>query len=396
MMNSLNEKIEQLQSLGGREEITAQLAKYVIAHPQNAQAWYALSQFVGEQDRKLDCLEHALHLQPDMAEAKIAWMQLMGGPQALGQDIPSAESSLPEKRTVPAKPVNTNEHLGISPGPVAAVAKPVLPSQDKPQPTAKKKQAGESTALMALFFGKQENKYHKMALAVIVILMIISPSGFLLPKEKQLSGVLILFALAFAIYRFGMWFIDKRNEARYKNRTYSKGARGERTVGALLEALGDDYRVWHDVPITYGNIDHVVVCKSGQIFMIETKAHRGRVTFAGDDLKINGSAPEKNMIWQCLNNLFEVQAIVEKSARRKVWIIAILVFTDAYVQKHPPIKGVTVTYAKNLQWVIRNHVRTQKPVPEIWENLDKLDVIFSRENRTYKEFAGKDFARLRG
>ncbi len=392
MMNSLNEKIEQLQSLGSREEITAQLARYVIAHPQNAQAWYALSQFVEEQDRKLDCLEHALHLQPDMAEAKIAWMQLAGVPRALEQDIPSAESLLPEKPNVPVKPVKVE----VPAEPVAAAAKPVLLSQDKPQPTAKKKQAGESTALMALFFGKQENKYHKMALAVIVILVIISPSGFLLPKEKQLSGVLILFALAFAIYRFGIWFIDKRNEARYKNRTYSKGARGERTVGALLEALGDDYRVWHDVPITYGNIDHVVVCKSGQIFMIETKAHRGRVTFAGDDLKINGSAPEKNMIWQCLNNLFEVQAIVEKSARRKVWIIAILVFTDAYVQKHPPIKGVTVTYAKNLQWVIRNHVRTQKPVPEIWENLDKLDEIFSRENRTYKEFTDKDFARLRG
>jgi hypothetical protein len=392
MMNSLNEKIEQLQSLGGREEITAQLAKYVIAHPQNAQAWYALSQFVEQRERKLDCLERALNLQPDMAEAKTALLQmtkaLEGARQSTGF---SPENTMPEKTHVPSMLAGIEE---VSSEPATGLVDPAHASQDMQQPSEKKKQAGESTALMAVLFGEREAKYHKKVSDLLVLLMGLVLLAFVFWKEPLVQ--IGIFAGTLLIYKISMRFINKRNEARYKNRTYSKGARGERTVGALLEALGDDYRVWHDVPITYGNIDHVVVCKSGQIFMIETKAHRGRVTFAGDDLKINGSAPEKNMIWQCLNNLFEVQAIVEKSARRKVWIIAILVFTDAYVQKHPPIKGVTVTYAKNLQWVIRNHVRTQKPVPEIWENLDKLDVIFSRENRTYKEFAGKDFARLRG
>jgi hypothetical protein len=392
-MSLLNEKIEQLRAFGNREEITAQLAGYVIAHPQSAQAWYTLSQFVEEKERKLDCLERALSLQPDMAEAKAALLQLTTVLEVALQDTGfSPENAPPEKPHTPAVLTGTE---GASPEPAAALAGPAHPSQDVPQTAAKKKQAGESTALMALFFGKQENKYHKMAFAVIVILVIIAPSGFLLPKDKQLPGVLLLLALAFVIYRLGMWFLDMRNDARHKKRDYSKGARGEKTVGALLEALGNDYKVWHDVPITYGNIDHVVLCKNGQIFMIETKANKGRVTFAGDDLKINGYIPEKNMIRQCLNNLFELQAIVEQNTGRKTWVTAILVFTDAYVQIRMPIKGVTVTYAKNLQWVIRNKERGQKPAPELWANLDKLDMIFSRENRTYKEFASKDFARMR-
>jgi len=390
-MSLLNEKIEQLRAFGNREEITAQLAGYVIAHPQSAQAWYTLSQFVEEKDRKLDCLDRALSLQPDMAEAKAALLQLTTVLEVALQDTGfSPENAPPEKPHTPAVLTGTEE---ASPEPAAALAGPAHPSQDVPQTAAKKKQAGESTARMALFFGEQEARYHKNIADILVLLVGIALVVIIFWKEPLIQ--LILLAVTFLIYRLSIWLLKKRADARHKKYTYSKGARGEKTVGALLEALGNDYKVWHDVPITYGNIDHVVLCKNGRIFMIETKANKGRVTFAGDDLKINGYIPEKNMIRQCLNNLFELQAIVEQNTGRKTWVTAILVFTDAYVQIRMPIKGVTVTYAKNLQWVIRNKERGQKPAPELWANLDKLDMIFSRENRTYKEFAIKDFARMR-
>ena len=51
------------------------------------------------------------------------------------------------------------------------------------------------------------------------------------------------------------------------------GMEGEIATGQELNQLMlDGCRVFHDVPFEYGNIDHVVVSKSG-VFAVETKMH---------------------------------------------------------------------------------------------------------------------------
>jgi hypothetical protein len=57
---------------------------------------------------------------------------------------------------------------------------------------------------------------------------------------------------------------------------WARGAQGERHVGAILEDLGPEWHVLHDVSLGRGNIDHVLVGPGGT-FTVETKSHRGRI-----------------------------------------------------------------------------------------------------------------------
>jgi hypothetical protein len=50
--------------------------------------------------------------------------------------------------------------------------------------------------------------------------------------------------------------------------------------------------VIHDVVSPYGNIDHIVLNAQGGIFLIETKAHGGRVSVVDGRLLVNGHDPE--------------------------------------------------------------------------------------------------------
>ncbi len=73
-----------------------------------------------------------------------------------------------------------------------------------------------------------------------------------------------------------------------------RGAKAEEKIGELLEQLPDDeYYVLNDVKSSYGNIDHIVIKKNCGIFLLETKAHGGRVEIDGDTLLVNGKLPEK-------------------------------------------------------------------------------------------------------
>ncbi len=55
-----------------------------------------------------------------------------------------------------------------------------------------------------------------------------------------------------------------------------RGATGEEEVGGLLETLGGEWRVEHDVSLGRGNVDHVLVGPGG-VLTVETKSHPGPV-----------------------------------------------------------------------------------------------------------------------
>src|ERR1700747_3508520 len=57
-----------------------------------------------------------------------------------------------------------------------------------------------------------------------------------------------------------------------------RGAKGEEFIGAMLEGLNDRFLIFHDLPSPCGNIDRFVVSKETGLFLIETKAHGGRIS----------------------------------------------------------------------------------------------------------------------
>jgi len=77
-------------------------------------------------------------------------------------------------------------------------------------------------------------------------------------------------------------------------RPKSLGLEGEMFVGEELNQLMlKGCRVYHDVPIEYGNVDHVVVSESG-VFAVNTKM-LGKPRDRGQDEKVNVNYPESQM-----------------------------------------------------------------------------------------------------
>jgi hypothetical protein len=107
------------------------------------------------------------------------------------------------------------------------------------------------------------------------------------------------------VMRSVMKFTDAREEKMIREeKRATRGAEGEEAIGAILDSLGDDYLVLHDVVSPYGNIDHIVIAKHGSLFLLETKAHGGRVSVVNGRVLVNDREPEKNFISQALSNTF--------------------------------------------------------------------------------------------
>ena len=97
--------------------------------------------------------------------------------------------------------------------------------------------------------------------------------------------------IACGVVLFSIWRIKKLIP---ELRQLRRGSKGEKVVGQLLEQFrADGFKVFHDIPGSGFNIDHVIVGPQGA-FTIETKTiskpPRGlvEVVFDGEKITING------------------------------------------------------------------------------------------------------------
>lgn len=151
---------------------------------------------------------------------------------------------------------------------------------------------------------------------------------------------------------------------------HAPGQRAEREVGELLtQLLLDGCLVLNDVPFPYGNLDHVVIRLrprmphgyAGQVrpditvFLIETKSHRGKVTWNGKQLLINGRPFSRNPICQINRSIRWVRRMAKQLCGVNPWIVAVLVFPNADVLIRRSVKRVNVMGADNLLEFIRSY-----------------------------------------
>ena len=263
----------------------------------------------------------------------------------------------------------------------------------KEKPTSSNK-AGQSLHKMAVYY----RGMHKVDLfflgffgisAILILIM-----GFGLHKTL-IAYIAYGCIVAEVLYALFIVIREKINDKK-KIWGFSSGEAGEVRIGEELKRLGKDYFIWHDIPGTLGNIDHLILNKKGQLFLIETKAISGRVTFKGNQMLINGSKPDKDIINQCLKNIYYMQDKIFEVTRVKPWVNVIVVFTNAWVDDHEPIKNIEFTYAKKLLYTIQQVSRKRGQVPGMMEKLAELENIFSQENLTFEEFRRKNFDRISG
>lgn len=94
--------------------------------------------------------------------------------------------------------------------------------------------------------------------------------------------VSLVYIIAFAIY---LSFLSKMAER--NDNSWGTGYMIEELVGTKLVALGDDYRVIHDVSKGKGreNIDHIVIGRTG-IFVIDSKANRNVMVYYKNNQRV--------------------------------------------------------------------------------------------------------------
>lgn len=119
----------------------------------------------------------------------------------------------------------------------------------------------------------------------------------------------------------------------------------------------DRFIVAHDIKFKYGNIDHLVIRDDGAIFLIETKSHRGTVTYDGKRLLINGRPFKKNPICQIHRSIRSTRGFSRRYRRITPWIIAVLAFSNAEVDGQLFVHRLNVLEVRDLSNYISSYPR---------------------------------------
>jgi hypothetical protein len=106
-----------------------------------------------------------------------------------------------------------------------------------------------------------------VALAVISVITV----GLGLAVGTHSPVFLVAEVVALAVMFAGDRYLTPRLDRRIR------GYEGERHVGALLDGLASQgWLTIHDVAVTKGNVDHIVIGPGG-VLTVETKSHGGRI-----------------------------------------------------------------------------------------------------------------------
>jgi len=240
--------------------------------------------------------------------------------------------------------------------------------------------AGESTREMANERRKMRRLTAYSVLAIFVagicVILVLMAYDRTIVKTWGIFGALVVMAVMLAV-KFFLDRIDKTASdsmdfLHKREKDAIRGAEGEEAVGQILETFAQArHVVLHDVKSPFGNIDHLLFTESGKAFLIETKAHGGKVTLKKQTLLVNGKAPEKNFINQAVSNLLWLKGELDRITGEDTWVNTIIVFTNAHVPKLYVVRNIAVTNSrfltKNLSLIDRNPTTVN-----LWPHVEQI------------------------
>jgi hypothetical protein len=177
-----------------------------------------------------------------------------------------------------------------------------------------------------------EDKSLMVAVICVVALMTAGHEWLRWFKDSPPSPKLFtLVALGVMVYS---WVSLQR--LRRKVRTLRLGWEGERAVGELLDSLrAKGYLIFHDVPGSGFNLDHVVIAPQG-VFVVETKTHAkypdSRVRFDGQKILLDGREPDRNPLDQARGAARWLREALRQSTGREFPVRAVVVYPGWYVE----------------------------------------------------------------
>jgi hypothetical protein len=232
--------------------------------------------------------------------------------------------------------------------------------------------AGKSTRAMAA-------RRRKTAIAIVICALAIMVITTLLLESKVLVGIGGATLGLLLLTRIVSDIADREMGRHLKaERRALRGAKAEEDVAAILSGLGQDFYPIHDVESPYGNIDHIVIARTGAVCLLETKAHRGRVELKGGSLLISGRNPEKDFILQALRNTAWLGELLSGLVGSKVWITPIIVFSNAFVPRLQAPKGVKIMNKKYLASELRTICSRSSVGDRPWELRNQIAEILGQ------------------
>lgn len=152
------------------------------------------------------------------------------------------------------------------------------------------------------------------------------------------------------------------------------GAEGEDYLANILRELPDEeYAVFHNLKKEFGDIDHVVISLRHGLFLIETKAVRGKITLANGHIYLDGSKQEPNPLVQLRNSIDWLKDEYRHQFDLEPWMNCIVAYTRAQVAggviRH---NHIIVTTADRLKEVLRDYPKNPALVSRIWDERESL------------------------
>ena len=203
-------------------------------------------------------------------------------------------------------------------------------------------------------------------LAASLLLIAFSPNL----QAWGLSGFGILAVLV--VFRIATGALEGSANRQFKaERRAVRGARAEERIEDALTELGEDFYILHDVPSPYGNIDHIALGKQNGVFLLETKAHDGKIEVVENRLLVNGKPPERDFIAQALKNTYWLKEKLKKIAGSDVWVTPVVVFANAFVPQSKPVKGVVIINKRYLVSTLRRG-RPSTSAAHVWDKRSEV------------------------
>ncbi|MGH8291066.1 MAG: nuclease-related domain-containing protein [Steroidobacteraceae bacterium] len=150
-------------------------------------------------------------------------------------------------------------------------------------------------------------------------------------RHPALYGAAAVLAIALCIWRF--------MRALPRIRALQLGRDGEISVALLLDSLrGSGAHVFHDVPLEFGNIDHVVLSTRG-FYAVETKtrskprSRRAEISFEGGHILVGGFQPDRDPLDQVQRNARCLRGLLAEKTKKRFEIRGVVLFPGWWVQR---------------------------------------------------------------
>ena len=210
-----------------------------------------------------------------------------------------------------------------------------------------------------------------LAAFLLLLVMVIGISLYI--ENRRAIAVLGFPIVAIVAVGFIYWVKamgDKAEEISHRALDARRGAFAEEDVGTLLGALPTGYFVVHDFVSNRGNIDHIVVSSKG-ILTLETKSHRGVVSFDGEKLRRDGKIFEKDLINQAWAQAFSIHDLLARQGVAVPKPQPVILFVNADVRVREKVKGVEIISRRYLPAYLERlkNCMTPKDAEKIFELL---------------------------